>query len=226
MSTAEAPVPVPATLSDTEIVRRVRAGEPALFELIVRRYNQRLYRTARAIVKNEAEAEDVMQQAYISAFQHLATFAGNAQFSTWLIRITINVALMRLRKDRKLSLVDDEGAWETLMTHDTPPPSPEQQASTHELATLLEAAVDALPEAYRMVFALREIEELSTAEVASALEVSEDVVKQRLHRAKGLVQDHLAKRALAEAKTAFEFLAPRCNRLTAAVMAEVLKIEG
>lgn len=222
---ADDPLPK-TTLSDTEIVARVVAGEPALFELIVRRYNQRLFRTARAIVKNDAQAEDVMQQAYIAAFQHLRTFAGTAQFSTWLVRIAINEALMRLRKDRKLALVDDDGAWETMMKRNVPAnaaPSPEQNASNSELAALLESAVDALPELYRVVFTLREIEELTTAETAAALEVSDDTVKQRLHRAKAMVQDYLAKRAMAESTGVFKFEAPRCNRLTAAVMKRVLE---
>jgi RNA polymerase sigma-70 factor (ECF subfamily) len=209
-------------LSDEEVVQRVVAGEPALFELLVRRHNQKIYRTARAIVKNEAEAEDVMQQAYIAAYQHLAEFKGDAQVSTWLVRIAVNEALGRLRKAKKLSLVDDESVWESLMSQSTPPPSPEQQASTHELSQVLEAMVDTLPEIYRLVFTLREIEEMSTAETAAALGVSEDVVKQRLHRAKALIDDQLRKRTLAEAKTAFAFEAPRCNRITAAVMAKVL----
>jgi RNA polymerase sigma-70 factor, ECF subfamily len=209
-------------LPDEEVVRRVRAGEGALFELLMRRYNQRLYRVARAIVRSDAEAEDVMQQAYVNAYVHLAQFEGRAQFSTWLTRIAVYEALARRRRRERLPEIDamsdhDEGRNALRSSV----PSPEQQAITGELRSALEASLDALPEMYRTAFVLREVEGLSTAEAAECLESSEDVVKTRLHRAKVLLRRELLERAGAGARTAFSFHAVRCDRVVGAVFARL-----
>jgi len=213
-----------ASLTDAEVVERVVGGETSLFEILMRRHNQRVYRVARAVVKDEGEAEDVMQQAYINAFVHLKQFEQRAQFSTWLTRITLYEALARRRKKRPeepLSRHDEE-------THDapanqvsSPEASPERQAYGRELGRLVEEAVDALPETYRAVFMLREVEGLSTAEAAEGLGVGEEAVKTRLHRAKAMMRQTLTDRLGASAPQAFQFHAVRCDRVVGAVLAEI-----
>jgi RNA polymerase sigma-70 factor (ECF subfamily) len=208
--------------SDEELVARVAAGETALFEVLMRRYNQRLYRTVRAILRDGSEAEDVMQQTYLSAFAHLHQFAGEARFSTWLLRIGVNEALGRLRQRRRhlqaLQAPDDDAA-----PREAPMPTPEDRASDHELATLLEGIVDGLPDPYREVFVLRLVEGLDTAETAAVLDLGEDAVKQRLHRARLMVQQLVDDRVGASARSLFQFQAPRCDRVVAAVMARLPK---
>jgi RNA polymerase sigma-70 factor, ECF subfamily len=208
-------------LSDLEIVRRVKAGEGALFELLMRRYNQRLYRVARAIVKNEAEAEDVMQQAYVNAYTHLGQFADRAKFSTWLTRITVYEALARLRRRGRLTEIDAMSDQDSRVVMASRGPDPEQEAITGELRVALERSLDSIPEIYRMAFVLREVEGLSTAEAAQCLETSEDVVKTRLHRARVLLRRALMARAGSEAGDAFRFHAVRCDRVVAAVFAQL-----
>ncbi len=209
-------------LPDEEVVRRVRAGERELFEILMRRYNQRLYRVARSILKDEAEAEDVMQQAYVNAYTHLGQFADRARFSTWLTRIAVYEALGRLRRRRRVREVDvdseTEGTGATLASGQ---PNPEQQALSGELRRLLETAVDALPGNSRAAFVLREVEGLSTAEAAECLGVREDVVKTRLHRARLLLRKELSERAGIVRQDAFAFHASRCDRVVAAVLARL-----
>src|SRR5215471_13128631 len=144
-----------STLSDEEVVDRVLRGETALFELIMRRYNQRLYRIARAIVRDEEEAEDVTQDAYVRAFEHLGQFAGRARFSTWLTRIAVHEATARLRRRGRQGDIE-----ESMPTLASSAPGPEQRAATHELGEVIENAVAALPEVYASVFMLREVEGL------------------------------------------------------------------
>jgi RNA polymerase sigma-70 factor (ECF subfamily) len=222
MSEAAAAVRAESTHSDEEVIRRVRAGEPELFEILMRRHNQRLYRVARSIVKDEAEAEDVMQQAYVNAYIHLDQFADRARFSTWLTRIAVYEALGRLRRRRRAREVDvssvTEGTGAGLTSGE---PSPEQQALTGELRRLLEGAVDALPCTSRAAFVLREVEGLSTAEAAACLGVSEDVVKTRLHRARRQLRKELFDRAGLVRQDAFAFHAPRCDRIVATVLARL-----
>lgn len=204
--------------SDEDVVRRVRAGEVALFEVLMRRYNQRVYRAVRGFLRDEAEVEDVMQQAYLQAYSNLKSFEGTARFSTWLLRIAVNEALMRLRKSARLRVVDEPSELEELpMTT----PGPEERAERRELAALLEQAVDALPELYRSAFLLREVEGLSTAETAEVLGVREDVVKTRLHRAKGLVRDSLFERVGVGSAETFPFMGARCDRVVALVMGRI-----
>ncbi len=213
---AEAGGPV---LTDAEVVRRVKAGEGALFELLMRRYNQRLYRVARSIVKDDAEAEDVMQQAYVNAYTHLAQFAERAKFSTWLTRIAVHEALGQARRRGRLTEIDamSDDAWARAVLT-SKGPDPEQEALTGELRAALEASLDAIPEIYRTAFVLREMEGLSTAEAAECLETSEDVVKTRLHRARALLQRELMARAGSGASEAFTFHARRCDRVVEAVL--------
>ncbi len=210
------------TVTDNEVVRRVRAGETALFEVLMRRYNQRLYRVARAVVKDEAEAEDVMQQAYINAYVHLGQFEERAQFSTWLTRIAIHEALSRrrrLRPEQPFGAEGDENAMETLTAGG---PDPERQAYAGELRRLLEATIDSLPDTYRLVFMLRDIEGLSTAETAEGLALGEEAVKTRLHRARAMVRRELFERAGAAGPEAFQFHLSRCDVIVANVLSRIV----
>lgn len=212
-----APAPLPTgPMTDDEVVERVRCGDGALFEVLIRRYNQPLYRAVRAILRDEAAAEDAMQQAWIQAYTNLHAFRGQARFSTWLVTIGVREALGRVRRERRLVAVaelDDDlfGDAEAAMT-------PEDHTADRELAALLEDAVDRLPLGYRQVFVLRLVEGLDTAETAAALELGEDVVKQRLHRARAMVRSTLERRADVATRALFEFHATRCGRVTAAVM--------
>jgi len=205
-------------MTDAEIVERVRAGETALFEILMRRHNQRIYRVARAVIKDEADTEDVMQQAYINAFTHLSQFQDRSQFSTWLTRITVHEALARRRKWKP-----EETSEDVMETLTSPQPDPERQAYAAELRRVLEAAVDSLPETYRLVFMLRDIEGLSTSETAAGLELGDEAVKTRLHRARAMVRSAITERIGASTAEAFAFQAPRCDRVVAAVMAEIVQ---
>jgi RNA polymerase sigma-70 factor (ECF subfamily) len=209
-------------LSDIEVVRRVREGETALFEILMRRYNQRLYRVARAILKDDAEAEDVMQQAYLNAYVHLDQFAERASFSTWLTKIAVYEALARSAHRGAAAPHTGLESGEDSMVHiqDTKP-DPEHQAFATELRSQIESAVEGLPEPHRVVFTLRQIEGLSTAEAAECLGISEENVKTRLHRARALLRADLLARTGAATSGAFQFHLSRCNRVVAGVFEKI-----
>ena len=213
-----------AEQTDDDVIRQVLLGNTALFELLMRRYNERVYRAARAIVRDEQEAEDVMQQAYVNAFTHLRQFNGSAQFSTWLTRIAINEALARVRRQGRYETFDELSNVEPLM-FPTPADSPERQAFAGELRGLLEWAIDTLPDGMREVFMLREVEGLSTAEVAECLGVSEDVVKTRLSRGRAALRRALFERTGATAAEAFRFYRPRCDRVVARVLERIDELQ-
>jgi len=225
------PIAPLATLSDADVVERVRGGEPALFEILMRRHNQRIYRAVRAVLKDEHEVEDVMQQAYINAFTHLDQFEQRAQFSTWLTRIALNEAFRQRRKTRasqsreELSSDVDANRGELMDTIASGQPDPERQAYAQEISRMLEDAVDALPETYRTVFMLRDIEGLSTSETGAGLGLGEEAVKTRLHRARALVRRAVTARIGEAAGMAFQFHAPRCDRVVAAVLAKLSLLE-
>lgn len=206
-------------LSDEQIVAQVLSGQTALFEVLMRRHNERIYRAARAIVRDDREAEDVMQQAYVNAYSHLRQFDRRAKFSTWLTRIAVNEALARVRKRDRYEPFDEHAAGEMTMTRQQA--DPERQAFARELGTLLESAVDALPDGARETFVLREVEGLSTAETAECLGVTEDVIKTRLSRARAALRRALFERAGLAASNAFRFERPRCDRVVEAVMARI-----
>ena len=212
-----------SVISDEQVIERVKAGETYLFEIIMRRHNQRVFRAARAIVKDDAEAEDVMQETYVRAFAHLAQFRGDALLSTWLTRIAAHEAFARVSQRRRLAaLPPDDNDVETLPMADRPKPAdPEREANNAELRGLLERAIDELPETYRTVFVLREVEGLSTVTTAECLGVSEEVVKTRLSRARARLRDGLYERAGAAAGSAFTFGAERCDRVVAAVLSRL-----
>jgi RNA polymerase sigma-70 factor (ECF subfamily) len=206
------------SLTDEEVVHRVRAGETAFYEVIMRRYNQRLYRIARAILHNDVEAEDVMQDAYVRAYTHLDQFAARSPFSSWLTRIAVNEALARRRSSKQHQEVDvTEFDGEISMQNLCKSPDPEQNASSAQLRDFLEQAVLDLPEQYRTVIMLRDIEELSTAETADALDLTVENVKIRLHRGHGMIRNWLFERIGAKAKEAFPFMGVRCDRVVRAV---------
>jgi RNA polymerase sigma-70 factor (ECF subfamily) len=214
-------------ISDDEVVQRVRAGETGLFEVVMRRYNQRLYRVARAIVRDDAEAEDVIQQAYVNAYRHLDQFAGRAMFSTWLTRIAVHEALARARRRGRFDeqeRVDDRDG-DVMDALKAPGPDPERQAFAGEIRALIESAIETLPEHYRTVFVMRAVEGMSTAESAECLDISEETAKTRLHRARMLLRDTLYQRAGIESAAAFSFEAPRCDRVVAAVFEEIEAID-
>jgi RNA polymerase sigma-70 factor (ECF subfamily) len=205
-------------LSDEEIVGRIVRGETPLFEILMRRHNQRVYRAARAILRDEREAEDVMQEAYVNAYIHLAQFDGRAQFSTWLTKIAVHEAIARVRRQRRYEPMDD--LPEALMPI-TFSPDPERQTFGNELGKLIESSVDSLGDGYREVFMLRQVEGLSTAETAQVLGVSEDVVKTRFSRARHAIQRDVLDRAGAAADSAFTFGQTRCDYVVAAVLARI-----
>jgi RNA polymerase sigma-70 factor (ECF subfamily) len=213
----------PDALPDAEVIARVRGGDHGVFEIVMRRYNQRLYRVVRGIVKDDSEAEDVLQTAYVNAFTHLDQFAERATFATWLTRIAVYEALARLRRQARLSRIDDldEATGGPMRALESPRPDPEQQASTSELRRLLERAIDALPDAYRTVFVLREIDGLSTADTASCLAIREETVKTRLHRARALLREELYDRAGVAAASAFQLHLARCDRVVDNVFARL-----
>ena len=206
---------------DEQVVRDVLDGNTAMFELLMRRHNERIYRAARAIVRDEAEAEDVMQQAYVNAFTHLRQFNGSALFSTWLIRIAINEALARVRRKGRYEAFDDAPSTVDPLMSMHPSENPERQALAGELRALLESAIDVLPNGMREVFVLRDVEGMSTLEVAECLGVSEDVVKTRLSRGRATLRRVLMERTGATAPEAFRFYRPRCDRVVAAVLAKI-----
>lgn len=204
-------------ITDEEIVRRVADGDVALFEILMRRHNQRIYRAVRAVLRSDDEVEDVMQQAYLNAYLHLAQFAGEARFSTWMTRIAVNEALARRRKGW-MFVQEDEGV--TVIADDKTP-DPEQQASTTQLREVMEREVEALPDAFRAVFILRDVEGCSTSEAAASLGVSEDLVKTRLHRARAMLRERLYRRAGVTLESIFTFGASRCDRVVDAVMRKI-----
>jgi RNA polymerase sigma-70 factor (ECF subfamily) len=209
-------------MTDEELVQGVRGGDGAQFEVLMRRYNRRIFRVARAIVRSDDEAEDVAQQAYVNAFVHLDQFEARARFSTWLTRIAIYEALARVRKAKRMEYVDDPAADHTgLDGVGSAAPDPEEHAYRGELAAIIEHAVSSLPESFRTVFMLRDVEGLSTQETAECLGLNDDTVKTRLHRARARMRRALVAAVGASAATAFQFDGARCDRLVSAVMARL-----
>ncbi len=217
---ASAPGAAPTGLSDAEVVRRVLGGELALFEVLMRRYNPRVFRAIRSVLRGDQESEDAMQQAWLSAYSHLGQFQGTSSFSTWMTRIALNEALGGAGRRPRLAPLDEVPEENQAMHSKTQ--DPERRAADRELGRMMEEAVDELPDLYRSVFVLREIEGMSTADAALALEVSEEVVKVRLHRARLALRDRLHARVGSAAEGAFVFLGWRCDRMVANVMGRIL----
>jgi RNA polymerase sigma-70 factor (ECF subfamily) len=219
MSIMTNPAPAPSSLTDEQIVERVRAGDVRLFEHVMRRNNARIYRAARAILRSDHEAEDVMQDAYVRAYEHLAEFDGRARFSTWLTRIAVHEAFARVRRARRHEPFDAETQESSMPS--PAPHTPEQIASDGELRGALERAIDALPDDFRAVFVLRAVEEMSGAETAECLGIPEETVKTRLFRARGRLQEALLEQLGPAIKGAFDFQRPRCDRVVAGVLRRI-----
>jgi RNA polymerase sigma-70 factor (ECF subfamily) len=202
-------------LSDEALVARVVGGETALFAEVVRRNNQRLYRVVRSITGDDTDAEDALQQTYIAAFDHLPEFEGRSRLSTWLTRIAINEAGARRRRRRRLRAVHEE--LET--SAPSQPLPPDDAAMARQMTQRIEAALDDLPEVYRLVVVLREVHELSTAEVATSLNMTEGTVRVRLHRARQLLRAALGDEI--EPRGAFAFAGRRCAGMLHRVMREL-----
>jgi len=205
--------------SDEQVVARVLAGDTALYELLMRRHNQRLYRVARAILRDDAEAEDVMQDAYVRAYQNLGTFEGRAKFSTWLTRIAVHEALARCQKRSRFQSLDDSNSQhgDVMNAATSSDRSPEQKSYDQELSGVLEKAVLSLPDEYRMVFVLRDVEGMSTEETAQSLNLTQENVKVRLHRAHAKLRKELYATVGATAAHCFQFHAVRCDRVVRGV---------
>jgi RNA polymerase sigma-70 factor, ECF subfamily len=190
----------------------------------MQRHNRRLYRVARGVTGDDIEAEDVVQESYLRAFTHLNTFRGEARLSTWLTRIVLNEALGRMRRRREildlhaLDRIEDGQAQILMFPQPSAPQDPEAEAGRAQLRRMVEQALDDLPEAFRSVFVMREIEEMSTEETASHLGIRPETVKTRLHRARRLLQKALHAQFVATLKDAFPFDGLRCNRVTDRVM--------
>jgi RNA polymerase sigma-70 factor (ECF subfamily) len=215
--------PADGGMSDEDVVQRVLGGELPLYEILMRRYNQRLYRIVRSILRDEDEVIDVMQDTYVRAYVALHQFAGAAKFSTWLSKIAVHEALRRSRKGRRLQpLVDRPGENQMLASvMRSTDPTPEQEVLHHETSGLIESAIDALPERYRPIFMLREVECMSTAETAACLQLTEEAVRVRLLRARKLLRNELYRTTGARSVNAFQFGASRCDAMVRNVIEKI-----
>jgi RNA polymerase sigma-70 factor (ECF subfamily) len=200
--------------SDHELIARVRQGEGAAFAKLMRRYNQRIFRAARSILRDEAEAEDVVQETFVRAFHHLEDFEERSSVGTWLTRIAVNEALSRLRRLQRFDALDREtnpkegGSYPM----ESKQPGPEEQASSRELQSVLTAAIDSLSQDLRTVFVLREIEGLSTLETSEVLQLSSEAVRVRFHRARRALRNAVEKQVGKEVQGLFAFGGARCDR--------------
>lgn len=206
-----------AASGDMQLVRRALARESDAFRAIMKAHNQRLYRIARGVVRNDSEAEDIVQEAYVRAFASLGAFRGDSSLATWLSRIVINEALGRLRKRRRTVAMPEPQA-EIIQFPLNPSDDPERTMAQRQILKLVEQATDSLPDVYRTVFVARVIEGLSIEETADLLGVRPETVKTRLHRARALVRKALDDQIGPVLLDAFPFAGRRCERLTSAVM--------
>ncbi|QNA88236.1 RNA polymerase sigma factor [Massilia sp. Dwa41.01b] len=216
--------------SGTELMALVANGDQAAFEVIMRKHNQALYRTARSIVRDDAEAEDIVQEAYLLAYRKAASFRGEASLSTWLTRIVVNEASARLRKGRRRAgivelvqngdsdVVGDDAAADALPA---PSEGPDEAALRGQARRLIEARIDALPDKLRTVFMLRAVEDLSVQETADALGIPEATVRSQFFRARGLLREALARDLDTATISAFSFDGARCDRIVTGVLARL-----
>jgi RNA polymerase sigma-70 factor, ECF subfamily len=207
-----APVERPA---DTELIAKILSGDMRALETLMRLHNRTLYRTARAILRDDAEAEDVVQEAYLQAYRKLGTFRGESKLSTWLVRITANEALMRRRRNPRPAEApaQEEAASDR--------PGPQEDAERAQMRRLLESHIDALPDAYRGVFVLRAVEEFNVPETAAALGIPEATVRTRYFRGRALMRDWMRDQ-LGTAADAYAFAGARCDRIVRTVLAVVV----
>lgn len=209
---------------DEALIARMRAGDTSAYEIMLRRYNRRLFRVTRSILRDDDDAQDAMQEAYVRAFTNLGDYRTPGNFGAWLTRIAVNEALMKKRRDKRfaprdaapLHDEDDAGAEQPAAGAGT-----EELAANGELRHLIEASVDRLPESFRAVFVLRAIEQLSVEETAACLGIPAPTVKTRFHRARGLMQQALARHLETAGVSAFDFAGPRCDRMVETVLARL-----
>jgi RNA polymerase sigma-70 factor (ECF subfamily) len=217
---------------DAELVTRARRGDSLAFELVMRRHNRRLFRIARGLVWNDAEAEDVLQESYVRTYARLGELADGSALAAWLARIVVNEALGRrrsaarvvsLEEHRARDRTGDDGESDTTVANEpvSDQPDPERLAASGELRRLLETAVDALPDEFRAVFVLREVEGLSTLETAACLAIRPETARTRLHRARRLLQESLGQRLLPLSPSLFKFDGERCDQIVARVLARL-----
>lgn len=221
--------PTADAASDVQLALSAAAGNAMAFETIVRRNNRLLFRTARGVVPDDAEAQDIVQETYLRAFTNLQSYRGDSTLGTWLARIAINVALTSQRKKGRLVQLEDNGGAdepadepEFAMTT-APHHNPDEMAERGEMRALLQTCIEALPPIYRSVFILRAVEELSVDETAYALGVSPEVVKTRFLRARAMLRERLAARVETGAQETFAFAGARCDAVLAHVMAELVR---
>jgi RNA polymerase sigma-70 factor (ECF subfamily) len=212
-----APAILDAALPDAVVVERVLTGDSALFELIMRRYNRLLFRLARGILRDDDEARDVVQSAYVRAYYHLEQFRGPDGFKAWLARIAVNEALARVRRTPSLSDVEQH----VLTLPDVAELGPENAASGRDLLRILQAAIDRLPEEFRQVFMLRGVEQLSIAETAEVLDIKQATVKTRFHRARRMLQEMLHRELDDVVHDTFPLGGQRCDAIVGHVLARI-----
>lgn len=212
--------------TDEEVVQQILGGDVASFELLMRRYNQRLFRVARSILGEDTEAEDVVQEAYVRAYEHLRQFEGRAQIATWLTKIAVYEATARRRKRRRLRLVASSEAETPPVESAVNSRDASDAASQHELRRVLADAVDALPSDLRVVFTMRIVERVSTKETAECLGLTPANVKVRLHRARSQLRTSIDQRIGKEARQLFAFAGDRCDRIVANVMLRISRGDG
>ena len=210
-------------MNDRDLAMRASGGDDRAFESIMRRHNRLLFRTARSILRSDAEAEDAVQEAYVRAWRALATFRADAKLSTWLVRIVMNEALGRLRRHGAHVIAldaatDSEASAASSWLESDPDREPERIAMRGEMRRLMEARIDLLPDAFRSVFMLRAVEEMSVEEVAVALDIPQATVRTRFFRARSLLRDGLSRDVDVAIGDAFSFEGGRCDRLVATVL--------
>ena len=213
-------------LDETDAARRIAAGDAAAFEALMRHHNPTLFRVARAILRDDAEAEDALQEAYLQVYRTIGGFRAEAKLSTWLARVVANEALMRLRKRKRRAAIvplhptaSPDELYEipdTDMNH-----TPEASAQRSEMRLLLEHEIDSLPDAFRAVFVLRAVEELSVEETAAVLAIPPPTVRSRFFRARGLLRERLAAKIDVACTEAFSFAGERCDRIVANVLGRI-----
>jgi RNA polymerase sigma factor (sigma-70 family) len=217
-----------AAATDMALVERIGTGDHGAFETLMRKYNGKLFRIARAILKDDGDAEDALQDAYLEAYRHLDEFRGGSELSTWLTRIVINQALMRVRKDKRRSAIvpfrngmttDADGA--EAQVPDNRSESPSASAIRAETRRILERRIDELPSAFRAVFVMREVEEMPIDEIAQCLSITPATVRTRLFRARALLRAALAHDIDVATGDVFAFAGARCDRIVANVLSRL-----
>jgi RNA polymerase sigma-70 factor (ECF subfamily) len=220
--------PAAATMADLDLAQATARGDQVAFETLMRRYNGKLFRIARAILKDDTEAEDALQEAYILAYRNIGDYRADAQLGTWLTRITINQALMRLRKQKRERVVIPFATGQTAdgMTDrgevaDERAELPSAAAHRAEIRRILERRIDELPDAFRTVFVMREVEDMTVQETAECLSLPAATVRTRLFRARAMLREALQRDMDTAAADIYGFAGDRCDRIVAAVLSRL-----